>query len=159
MDHRAGIEALGEDISNFSVFQAPPPKEALYPTEDIGTGWYVNAHEHPDVAADLLNFCSSARRAAKRCWRAATTCRWASSTWKVWSCRCSSRRSPSPTSTATTAPIHAFLDTVTPASMTDVTYDGLQALLAGQMSPEDFTAAVEVPRPPRRRTSTCNRGE
>ena len=53
--------------------------------------------------------------------------------------------------------IHAFLDTVTPASMTDVTYDGLQ-LLAGQMTPEDFTAAVEAPgRPPRRRTSTCSR--
>ena len=40
--------------------------------------------------------------------------------------------------------IHAFLDTVTPASMTDVTYDGLQALLAGQMSPEDFTATVQA---------------
>jgi raffinose/stachyose/melibiose transport system substrate-binding protein len=40
--------------------------------------------------------------------------------------------------------IHAFLDTVTPANMTDVSYDGLQALLAGQMSPEDFTAAVQA---------------
>ena len=39
--------------------------------------------------------------------------------------------------------IHAFLDTVTPASMTDASYDGLQAVLAGQMSPEDFTAAVQ----------------
>jgi hypothetical protein len=40
--------------------------------------------------------------------------------------------------------IHAFLDTVTPATMTDVTYDGLQALLAGQMSPEEFNAAVQA---------------
>ena len=39
--------------------------------------------------------------------------------------------------------IHAFLDTVTPASMTDASYDGLQAVLAGQMSPQDFTAAVQ----------------
>ena len=40
--------------------------------------------------------------------------------------------------------IHAFLDTVTPASMTDVSYDGLQAVLAGQMSPEEFTASVQA---------------
>jgi raffinose/stachyose/melibiose transport system substrate-binding protein len=39
--------------------------------------------------------------------------------------------------------IHAFLDTVTPASMTDVSYDGLQAVLAGQMTPEQFTEAVQ----------------
>ena len=54
-----GIDALGDDIANFSVFQVPPPVEGtpIYPTEDIGTGWYINAaFEHPDVAADLLNF-------------------------------------------------------------------------------------------------------
>ena len=29
----------------------------IYPTEDIGAGWYVNAaYEHPDIAADLLDF-------------------------------------------------------------------------------------------------------
>jgi raffinose/stachyose/melibiose transport system substrate-binding protein len=39
--------------------------------------------------------------------------------------------------------IHAFLDTVTPASMTDVSYDGLQAVLAGQMTPEQFTETVQ----------------
>src|SRR5215213_4996727 len=53
-----GIQALGEEISKFGVFQAPPVEgKPIYPTEDIGTGWYVNAkYEHPDVGVDLLNF-------------------------------------------------------------------------------------------------------
>ncbi|MGI9504755.1 MAG: hypothetical protein ACR2RE_17060, partial [Geminicoccaceae bacterium] len=39
--------------------------------------------------------------------------------------------------------IHAFLDTVQPANLTNVAYDGLQAVLIGQMSPEEFTAGLQ----------------
>ncbi|HET7092124.1 MAG TPA: extracellular solute-binding protein, partial [Thermomicrobiales bacterium] len=53
-----GIQALGDKIAGFSLFEVPPPVEGtpIYPTEDIGAGWYINsASKHADAAADLLN--------------------------------------------------------------------------------------------------------
>jgi raffinose/stachyose/melibiose transport system substrate-binding protein len=142
-----GIQALGEDISKFGVFQAPPAEgKPIYPTEDIGTGWYVNARsENPDVAADLLNFLLFREESRKKLLESGSSVpvgelnlegvELPALVEEVFALSNEHRENGT---------IHAFLDTVTPASMTDVTYDGLQALLAGQMSPEDFTAAVQA---------------
>ena len=40
--------------------------------------------------------------------------------------------------------IPAFLDTITPGNLTTVTYDGLQALLLGVMTPEEFTEELQT---------------
>lgn len=143
-----GIQALGEDIAKFSAFQVPPPVEGtpLYPTEDIGTGWYVNAKsEHPAAAADLLNFLLFRPESRKKLLESGSSVpvgeldlegvELPALVQEIFALSNEYRENGT---------IHAFLDTVTPASMTDVTYDGLQALLAGQMSPEDFTAQVQT---------------
>jgi raffinose/stachyose/melibiose transport system substrate-binding protein len=143
----AGLEALGEEISKFGVFQAPPAEgKPLYPTEDIGTGWYINAqYEHPDVAADLLHFMLFREESRQKLLETGSSVpvgklnlegvELPALTEEIFALTNEHRENGT---------IHAFLDTVTPASMTDVTYDGLQALLAGQMSPEDFTASVQA---------------
>jgi raffinose/stachyose/melibiose transport system substrate-binding protein len=143
-----GIDALGDAISGFSAFQVPPPVEGtpIYPSEDIGTGWYVNAaYEHPDVAADLLNFVFFRDESRQKMLESGDdvpvgelnldNVELPQIVQEVFALTNQYRENGS---------IHAFLDTVTPASMTDVSYDGLQAVLAGQMSPEDFTAAVQA---------------
>jgi raffinose/stachyose/melibiose transport system substrate-binding protein len=143
-----GIQALGEEISKFSVFQVPPPVDGtpIYPTEDIGTGWYINAkYEHPDVAADLLNFMFFREESRQKLLESGSSV-------PVGELNLEGLELPTlveeifalSNEYRENGTIHAFLDTVTPARMTDVTYDGLQALLAGQMSPEDFTAAVQA---------------
>jgi raffinose/stachyose/melibiose transport system substrate-binding protein len=143
-----GIQALGEEISKFSVFQVPPPVDGtpIYPTEDIGTGWYINAqYEHPDVAADLLNFMFFRDESRRKLLESGSSV-------PVGELNLEGLELPTlveeifalSNQYRDNGTIHAFLDTVTPARMTDVTYDGLQALLAGQMSPEDFTAAVHA---------------
>jgi raffinose/stachyose/melibiose transport system substrate-binding protein len=142
-----GIQALGADISKFGVFQAPPAEgKPIYPTEDIGTGWYVNAKsEHPDVSVDLLNFLLFREESRQKLLESGSSVpvgelnlegvELPALVEEVFALSNEHRENGT---------IHAFLDTVTPASMTDVTYDGLQALLAGQMSPEDFTATVQA---------------
>lgn len=39
--------------------------------------------------------------------------------------------------------VPAFLDTITPGSLTTVSYDGLQALLLDVMTPEEFTSEMQ----------------
>ena len=141
-----GIQALGEDISKFSAFQAPPvegtPSTRPRTSAPGGTSTPLRA---PDVAVDLLNFVLFREESRQKLLESGAACRWASLNLErlelpvlveeVFALTNEHRENGT---------VHAFLDTVTPASMTDVTYDGLQALLAGQMSPEDFTAAVEA---------------
>jgi raffinose/stachyose/melibiose transport system substrate-binding protein len=143
----SGIQALGEEISKFGVFQAPPAEgKPLYPAEDIGGGWYVNAQsEHPDIAVDLINFLLFREESRQKLLESGSSV-------PVGELNLEGLELPALVEEVfaltnehrENGTIHAFLDTVTPASMTDVTYDGLQALLAGQMSPEDFTAAVQA---------------
>lgn len=143
-----GIQALGDEIAKFSVFQAPPPIDGdpIYPTEDIGTGWYINAATaNPDVAADFLNFLLFSPEGRQTLLESGddvpvgeldlTDVELPKLTQEVFALTNEYRENGT---------IHAFLDTVTPASMTDVTYDGLQALLAGQMTPQEFNAAVQA---------------
>jgi raffinose/stachyose/melibiose transport system substrate-binding protein len=144
---RPGIDAVGDDIVNFSVFPVPPVGgNPIYPTEDIGTGWYVNAaYDHPDVAADLLNFIFFRAESRKKQLESGDNV-------PVGQLDLENVKLPELVQEVfaltneyrDNGTIHAFLDTVTPASMTDASYDGLQALLAGQMTPEQFTAAVQA---------------
>jgi raffinose/stachyose/melibiose transport system substrate-binding protein len=142
------VQALGDEISKFSVFQVPSPVEdtPIYPTEDIGTGWYVNAtYEQPDVAADLLDFMLFRDESRQKLLESGDSV-------PVGELNLEGLELPAlieeifalSNEHRENGTIHAFLDTVTPASMTDVSYDGLQALLAGQMSPEEFNAAVQT---------------
>lgn len=142
-----GIQALGDEIAKFSVFQAPSPIDGapIYPTEDIGTGWYINAATaHPDQAAAFLDFLLFSDEGRKTLLESGDSV-------PVGELDLSSVELPALVQEVfaqsnehrANGTIHAFLDTVTPSSMTDVTYDGLQALLAGQMSPEEFNAAVQ----------------
>lgn len=143
----AGQQALGDDISKFSVFTPPSPVEGapISSTEDIGTGWYINAQTaYPEAAANLLNFMLFTPESRTRLLEAGSV--------PVGPLALDGVELPvivqevfaEANAHRENGTIHAFLDTVTPASMTDVTYDGLQALLAGQMTPEDFTAAVQA---------------
>ena len=138
---------LGDDIAKFSVFEAPPPVEGtpIYPTEDIGTGWYINAaSKSPDVAADVLDYLLFNGESRKTLLESGDDV-------PVGALELEGLKLPELTQELfaltneyrDNGTIHAFLDTVTPAGMTDVSYDGLQALLAGQMSPEEFNASVE----------------
>ncbi len=142
------VQDLGEAIAKFGVFQAPPPVDGtpIYPTEDIGTGWYINAdYEHPDVAAELLDFMLFRPESRAQLLESGEdvpvgeldleAVELPTLLEEVFAATSQYRENGT---------IHAFLDTVTPAAMTDVTYDGLQALLAGQMSPEEFNAAVQA---------------
>ena len=142
-----GIDAVGEGIVDFGVFQVPPPIDGdpIYPTEDIGTGWYINAdYEYPDVAADLLDFMLF--REESRTLMLET-----GDNVPVGELNLENVDLPQIVQDVfaltnehrDNGTIHAFLDTVTPASMTDVSYDGLQAVLAGQMTPEQFTESVQ----------------
>ena len=141
------VQALGDDISKFSVFQVPPPVEGtpIYPTADIGTGWYINAAtENPDQAADVLNYMLFNEDSRKLMLETGDNVPVGELNLEgvdlpqivqdVFSLSNEYRDNGT---------IHAFLDTVTPASMTDVSYDGLQAVLAGQMTPEQFTETVQ----------------
>ncbi len=143
-----GIKALGDKIAGFGVFDVPPPVEGtpIYPTEDIGTGWYINsASKHPDEAAALLNDLLFTPESRKTLLESGDDVpvgpldlngvKLPALTQEIFALSNEYRKNGT---------IHAFLDTVTPASMTDVSYDGLQALLAGQMSPADFCASVQA---------------
>ena len=142
------VRDLGDEIAKFSVFAVPSPVdgEPIYPTEDIGTGWYVNSQTPaPDVAADVLNFMLFRDESRRMLLESGDSV-------PVGEIDTADVELPALLEEAfalsneyrENGTIHAFLDTVTPATMTDVTYDGLQALLAGQMSPEQFNAAVQA---------------
>lgn len=143
----AGLQALGDAISAFGVFTPPSPVdgEPVVSTEDIGTGWYINAKTaFPDAAADFLNFMLFTPEGRTRLLEAGSVPVGALDLEGVDLPVIVQDVFAEANAHRENGTIHAFLDTVTPASMTDVTYDGLQALLAGQMTPEDFNAAVQA---------------
>ncbi len=142
------VTTLGEGVKDFSVFELPPvtAEQKVYPTESIGTGWYINAKSpNPAVAADILDyifFKPESRLALLE----------SGDTVPVGPLDLENANLPelSKEVFATVAGVRengsvpAFFDTIQPSNMTSVTYDGLQAVLAGQMSPEQFTQAIET---------------
>ncbi|MEM8587175.1 MAG: extracellular solute-binding protein [Pseudomonadota bacterium] len=143
------IDALGDGIADFGSFQLPPMADgqAIHPTEDIGSGWYINANtEHLDVSADVLDFFFFDDGSRLMLLNDGTIpigpltdLLPESSLPPIVAELRAQIDSYRPNGT-----IHAFLDTVTPASMTNVTYDGLQALLLGVMTPEQFVEAIQA---------------
>ena len=92
-----GIDAVGEDIANFSVFpgSAAGRRQADLPDRGhrhrlVRQRRRTSTRTSPPICSIS---CSSGRRAGRRCWRAATTCRSASSIWTTSSCPCSCKRS------------------------------------------------------------------
>lgn len=141
------VRKLGDKMKSFGVFQVPQPVDGkpVYPTEDIGEGWYINSGtKNADAAADLLNFLLFRNESRKKLLGSGDDV-------PVGTLDLTGVTLPTLLAESLTllnegrknGTVHAFLDTVTPANMTDVTYDGLQALLAGKMSPEQFCAAAQ----------------
>jgi raffinose/stachyose/melibiose transport system substrate-binding protein len=142
------VAALGEETQNFGIFQMPPltPDQEIYPTQSIGTGWYINADSpNPDVAADILNyifFRPESRIALLE----------SGDTVPVGPLDMESVNLPSLSEEvfasidvfAANGSIPAFFDTIQPSNMTSITYDGLQAVLAGQMTPEQFNEEIQA---------------
>lgn len=139
---------LGEEIARFGIFRVPNPVEGepIYPTESIGQGWYVNAQsEHPDVAADLINHMLFQEESRHRLLESGDDV-------PVGPLDLEEIELPvllaevlaSVNEYRDNGTVHAFINTVTPANMIDVSYDGLQALMANQMTPEQFNASVQA---------------
>jgi len=139
---------IGEGIANYGVFPVPSPADGtpIYASEDIGQGWYINAAlEQKDVAADLINFMLFRQESRDALLASGDDV-------PVGPLDLAAAQLPQLLKEALTiletsranGSIHAFLDTVTPSGMTDITYDGLQALLAGQMSPEEVNGAIQA---------------
>ena len=143
------IESLGDGIADFGVFQVPAftADQTIYPTEDIGSGWYISANtENPDVAADVLDFYFFRPESRIMLLESGGNV-------PVGPVDDLLDRANIPPLAAEmralsdrdrgNGTIHAFLDTVQPGNLTNVTYDGLQAILVGRMSPEEFVASVQ----------------
>lgn len=143
------VAALGaEGTAAFGVFQMPPlaPDQKIYPTQSIGTGWYINADSpNPDIAADILNYIFFRPESRAALLESGDTVPVGPLDME------SVNLSPlgedvfaSLDAVAENSSIPAFFDTIQPSNMTSVTYDGLQAVLAGQMTPEQFNEAIQA---------------
>ncbi|MDE0307870.1 MAG: extracellular solute-binding protein [Albidovulum sp.] len=143
-----GIEAAGDRISDFSVFAVPPfePGQKIYPTNSIGSGWYIRVNsEHKEIAIAYINrmFQNVEGRVTlldhgvvpvgplEEALAMANMPQLSVDIWKAADDH------------AANGSVPAFLDTITPGTLTTVSYDGLQALLLGVMTPEEFTAAMQ----------------
>ncbi|WP_306142874.1 ABC transporter substrate-binding protein [Roseibium sp. MMSF_3412] len=143
-----GIEAAGDRIGDFSVFAVPPFEEGqkIHPTNSIGSGWYIrNGSEGADVAVRFLNsmFLETEGRVALL--NAGTV-----PVGPLDDALAQAEMSPLAVDIWKTSDDHAangtvpaFLDTITPGSLTTVSYDGLQALLLDVMTPEEFTSEMQ----------------
>jgi raffinose/stachyose/melibiose transport system substrate-binding protein len=142
------VVALGEGIQDYGIFQLPPvtAEQAVNPTQSIGTGWYINAKSpNPDVAADILDYIFFKPESRAALLESGDTVpvgpldleqvNLPVLTEEVFASVASVRDNGS---------IPAFFDTIQPSNMTSVTYDGLQAVLANQMTPEQFTEAIQA---------------
>jgi len=143
-----GIDAAGDRIGDYSVFAVPPFEDgqAIHPTNSIGSGWYIrDGSENTDHAIAFLNsmFLETDGRVAllnagtipvgplEDVLAQAELSQLAQDIWKTSDDH------------AANGSVPAFLDTITPGSLTTVSYDGLQGLLLNVMTPEEFTAEMQ----------------
>jgi raffinose/stachyose/melibiose transport system substrate-binding protein len=136
-----------EGLRKFGVFLFPPLKgQKIYPTEDIGAGWYISKScKNPEVAADVINFFLFRHESRKQLLNSGLV--------PVGPIRDLLKEVKIPSLLAEffevvdryrhNGTIHAYLDTVEPDNVTQVTYDGLQALIAGKMTPEQFVGEIQ----------------
>lgn len=141
------LKDVGDKINDYGAFALPNPCGGkIYPTESIAGAWYVNAKtEHPDEAVkflDYLNF-SEAGRAKLLASGIIPVgevggeglAKLPQIHQDVLKLNDSNRANGS---------VEAFFDTVMPANVSEVTYPGLQGMLTGETSAEDFVAAIQV---------------
>lgn len=143
-----GTEKTGDRISDYSVFALPPIEEGqkIHPTNSIGNGWYVReSSKNKDAAIAFLNrvFKTTEGRVAllndgivpvgplDEALSQAALPKLAVDIWKTSDDH------------AANGSVPAFLDTITPKTLTTVSYDGLQALLLDAMTPAEFTANMQ----------------
>lgn len=143
-----GIEAAGDRIGDYSVFAVPPFEDGqkIHPTNSIGSGWYIRqGSEGADIAVQFLNsmFLETDGRVALL--NAGTI-----PVGALDDALAEAEMSPLAVDIWKTSDDHAangtvpaFLDTITPGSLTTVSYDGLQALLLDVMTPEEFTSEMQ----------------
>ena len=144
-----GTEKLGDRVSDYSVFAVPPMEDGqkIHPTNSIGNGWYVReSSKQKEAAIAYLNrvFMTTEGRVAllnegivpvgplDEALSQATLPQLAVDIWKTSDDH------------AANGSVPAFLDTITPKTLTTVSYDGLQALLLNAMTPTDFTAEMQA---------------
>ena len=143
-----GTAAAGDRIGDYSVFAVPPFEgdQKIHPTNSIGSGWYIReTSENKAAAIGFMNFMfvSNEGRVAllnggtvpvgplDQALATAEMPQLAVDIWKAADDH------------AANGTVPAFLDTITPGSLTTVSYDGLQALLIDYMTPEEFTSEMQ----------------
>jgi len=143
-----GVQTAGDRIGNFGVFQMPPLEEnqKVYPTEAIGSGWYIRkTSAKRDLAADFLNYMFFSEEGRVMLLNEGTV-PIGPLTEELKKAKIPSLSQDMNASVNAARPngtIPAYLDTVMPANVTTVTYDGLQALLLGSITPEQFVQSIE----------------
>ncbi len=144
-----GAEAAGDRISDFSVFAVPPFEDGqkIHPTNSIGSGWYIReSSENKDAALDFMSFMFASKEGRVTLLNAGTVpvgpldealgeAQMPALAVDIWKAA---------DDHAGNGSVPAFLDTITPGSLTNVSYDGLQALLLNVMTPEEFTAEMQT---------------
>jgi len=140
------LETVGDKINDYGVFALPNPCGGpVYPTESISGAWYVNAKtKAPDTAVDFLNFMNFTPEGRSKLLSTgqvpvgdvsgeglATLPQIHQDTLKL---NDANRGNGS---------VEAFFDTIMPANVSTVTYDGLQSMLVGKTSPEAFAGAIQ----------------
>ncbi|SDE36943.1 extracellular solute-binding protein [Limimaricola pyoseonensis] len=143
-----GIDAAGDRAGQYGVFQAPPFEEGqeIVPTESIGNGWYIRSNsEHKDEAVAYLNALFMTTEGRTKLLTGGMVpvgpLGEASQNAQIPEMRAELNASVDRYRDNGTVP--AFLDTITPGRLTNVAYDGLQALLLDAMSPEEFTQELQ----------------
>lgn len=143
-----GIEAAGDRIGDYSVFAVPPFEDGqkIHPTNSIGSGWYIReGSEAADIAIQFLNSMFLDTKGRVALLNAGTV-----PVGSLDEALAEAEMSPLAVAIWKTSDDHAangtvpaFLDTITPGSLTTVSYDGLQALLLDVMTPEEFTSEMQ----------------
>lgn len=143
-----GTDAAGDRIGDFSVFAVPPFEDGqkIHPTNSIGSGWYIReSSESKEAAIAFMNYMFASREGRVTLLNAGTVpvgplddalgeAQMPPLAVDIWKAS---------DDHAGNGSVPAFLDTITPGSLTTVSYDGLQALLLNVMTPEEFTAEMQ----------------
>jgi raffinose/stachyose/melibiose transport system substrate-binding protein len=143
------IRALGDEIQNFGVFMLPPlgPGQSIYPTESIGSGWYISAASaSPDLAAEMVNHVFFRKESRIRLLNSGETIPVGPIEELLPDVELPVLREQMLEAVDRyrgNGTVPAFLDTVQPARTTEAVYNGLQALVAGRVSPQQFVRDIQ----------------
>ena len=146
-----GTEAVGTRIGDYDVFAVPSFEDSqqIHPTNSIGSGWYIReSSPNMETAFDFMNFMFTSSEGRVTLLNAGTVpvgpldhalaeAQMPALAVDIWK---------TSDDHAANGSVPAFLDTITPGSLTTVSYDSLQALLLDVMTPEEFTAEMQTAR-------------